>query len=82
MVIPSSYKVLYRKHKSPCLFLSQEFLTDMIELGTWDPHSLFSSTVSHQGPAKKARPVKAVSHYLHYQLNYLDAEKSQPSAVT
>ena len=39
----------------------------------------FSNTLSHYRPAEKARPVKAGSHYLPYELN-LNAEKPQPSA--
>ena len=44
------------------------------------PHNrCLSSILSHKGPAKKASPVKAGSHYLYYQLNNLNAEKSYPS---
>ena len=32
-------------------------------------------TLSHYGLAKKARPIKAGSHNLYYQLNDLNAEK-------
>ena len=35
-----------------------------------------------QGPAKKARPAKAENHYLHYQLNDLNAENNPNPAVT
>ena len=62
-------------------YFHQNFQPDVIKLRTWDPHFLFSSALSHQGPAKKASPVKAVSYYLHYQLNDLNTEKSQPSVV-
>ena len=34
-----------------------------------------SSTLSYQGPAKKAKPVKGGIRYLYYQLNDLNAEK-------
>ena len=33
------------------------------------------STLSHYGPAKKARPIKAGSHDLYYHINDLNAEK-------
>ena len=40
---------------------------------------IFSSTLSHQGPAKMTMPVKAGSHNLYYHINHLNAEKNQPS---
>ena len=42
----------------------------------------FHSRLSHQGPAKEARPIKAGSHYLHYHLNNLNTEKNPSPAVT
>ena len=34
---------------------------------------------TYQGPAKKARPIKAGSHNLHYHINKLNTKKSQAS---
>ena len=37
---------------------------------------LIPCSISHWGPAKKAKPAKAGSHYLHYDLNNLNAATS------
>ena len=36
----------------------------------------FHTTLSHYGPARKARSIKVESHNLHYHLNNLNAEQN------
>ena len=38
-------------------------------------HKPYLSTLSNQGPAKNATPVKAGSHDVHYHINDLNTEK-------
>ena len=42
----------------------------------------FSNILSSYGHVKKTRPVKAGSHYLHYQLNNLGTETNPSQVVT
>ena len=44
--------------------------------------SFLSSTLPHEGPAKKARPIKAESHNLYYHMNDLITEKNLNPVMT